>query len=74
MLALPAPPAMRPLSDFKGDGQARVADFFAAWNADLPHELAEANTRICNKFISAFGRTRFETWFNLKTTQVDLVI
>lgn len=73
MLAL-SPPALRPLSDFKGDGEARIADFFASWNADLPHNLAEANTQICNKFISAFGRTRFETWFTLKTTQVDSVI
>ena len=74
MLALPSPPGFRPLSDFKGDGQAKVADFFAAWNADLPNELAEANTQICNKFIYVFGRTRFETWFTLKTTQVDTVI
>ena len=74
MLALLEPPGLRPLGDFKGDGQARIADFFASWNADLPYDIAEANNRICDKFITAFGRTRFETWFTLKTTQVDAVI
>ena len=48
MLAPSSPFALRPLSDFKGDVKARIADFFASWNADLPHNLAEANTRICN--------------------------
>ena len=69
----PAPP-QRQLEDFCGDGEARVADFFAVWNEDLPAAHREANDKMCNEFITVYGRTRFKPWFKLKSNKVDEVI
>jgi hypothetical protein len=65
---------MRPLEDFNGDSQASVAEFFAAWNQDLPPSLADINQRICDRFINVHGRTRFSAWFKLTSTLADSVI
>ena len=74
MLALPAPPApLRALDDFKGDAQALVTDFFAAWNRDLPPNLREVNDKCCARFLS-MGRSRFNVWFKLKSNVVDGII
>ena len=74
MLALPAPPTLRALDDFKGDPQAMVADFFAVWNKDLPQSLADINNAICQDMMMIHGRTRFASWFKLKSNSVDAVI
>ena len=70
MLALPAPPTLRALDDFKGDPQAMVADFFAVWNKDLPQSLADINNAICQDMMMIHGRTRFASWFKLKSNSV----
>ena len=39
---------MATVDDYHGDPAARVADFFKAWNFDLPPEHAAINERICD--------------------------
>ena len=70
MLAARAPT----LDDFCGDTGARVADFFALWNFDLPDSLVAINEKICNKVMMVHGRTRFASWFRLPYTTMDQLI
>ena len=64
----------RSVADFKGDGQALVADFFSAWNRELPDPLAARNEEILDGFTSKHGRTRFATLFKLNATQADSIV
>jgi len=63
----------RPISSFKGDLDAKLVDFFDSWNQELHAQLAAKNNELCERFMTEHGRTRFETWFKLTTSQADKV-
>ena len=46
------------LEDLRGDPDARVADFFALWNKDLPASQAAINNQICHKTLTVHGRAK----------------
>ena len=51
----------------KGDSDTTLAEFFSAWNSDLPEPIASENIDIQNLFLRRHRRTRFSNWFQLTT-------
>ena len=62
------------VDDLQGDAGAKVADFFALWNADLPPHLANINGTICDTVINRHGCARFSSWFKMPSNTIDGII
>lgn len=64
----------RSTAAMKGDSDTTLAEFFSAWNSDLPEPVASENIDIQNLFLRRHRRTRFSNWFQLTTRVVDTLV
>ena len=69
-----AAPTTRSISDFYGDADARVLDFFEAWATDLPSEQALLIAKLGSMFMKVHMRARFGAFFKLTRGQAREVV
>ena len=72
--ALVMAPETPTIDTFKGNPHAQVTEFFKVWNRDLTPDLVARNEKICNLFLSKYGRTRFSSFFQLLWSQACEVV